>query len=226
MQKCDGHVKWSHTCGSGRSPPILALIVLGGDRDPILLMLAVVLLLVYYYLEEKGVRLPMILLVLMVCCYLDKHPGEKLGQKASDADAGADADIGLLLSRLPSEEGTGRQWRDTWWGYLHIMGHPYIFPAYRGCHLLVEETDNSGTVLVQEGHRRLHIVAHRGLLLLGCKRHMRQVQEDDRLYPHRLGHIERQQEVYHMSDVTDILHQCIPEWEDYCTTGVMYVPKE
>ena len=112
-----------------------------------------------------------------------------------------------------------RQWRDTWWGYLHIMGHPYIFPAYRGCHLLVEETDRRGAVLVQEGHRRLHIVAHRGLLLLGCKRQMRQVQEDDRLYPQRLGHIERQQEVYHMSDVTDVLHQCNPEWEDYCTTG-------
>ena len=64
-----------------------------------------------------------------------------------------------------------------------------------------------------------NFVAHRGLLLLGCKRQMCQVREDDRLYPHRLGHIEQQQKVYHMSDVTDLLHQCIPEWDEYCKTG-------
>ena len=44
---------------------------------------------------------------------------------------------------------------------LHIMGHPYIFPAYRGCHLFVEETDRrTGAVLVHEGHRLIH--AHFG----------------------------------------------------------------
>ena len=55
---------------------------------------------------------------------------------------------------------------------------------------------------------------------------MCQEQEDDRLYPHKLGHIKHQQEVYHMADVTDILYQCIPEWKDDCTTGGMFVPKE
>ena len=69
LQKGDGHVKWSHTCRSGPSPPILAPIFLGGDRDSMLLVVA--MLLVYFFLEEKGVRLPMLLLVLMVCCYLD-----------------------------------------------------------------------------------------------------------------------------------------------------------
>ena len=94
------------------------------------------------------------MLLLVLCLLLT--PEEKLGQNATDTDAGADADIGLLLSGVPSEEETGRQWC-TWWGYLHIMGHPYIFPAYRGCHLFAEETDRRGTVLVQEGHsRRIH----------------------------------------------------------------------
>ena len=71
------------------------------------------------------------MLLLVLCLLLT--PEEKLGQNATDTDAGADADIGLLLSGLPSEEGTGRQWC-TWWGYLHSAHHgtPIYLPSLSG----------------------------------------------------------------------------------------------
>ena len=73
-----------------------------------------------------------------------------------------------------------------------ILGHPYIFPAYRGCHLLAEETDRRTRRSVGTGRSQ----AHRGLPLLGCKKT-------------DVSSTRRSQEVYHLSEVTAILHQCI-----------------
>ena len=56
---------------------------------------------------------------------------------------------------------------------------------------------------------------------------MHQGEEGHRFYPHTLGHIKHQQDVYHLLDVTDILHQCNAKWEEKSityTTG--YIPKE
>ena len=132
-----------------------------------------------------------VLMLILVCCYLGCHL--RRGQGGNGARGGV----------------TCTSW-DT-----HISSQPIGVAI---------SSPRRQTDVAQCWYRKVtgsstNFVAHTGLLLLGCKRQMCQVQEDGRLYPHRLGHIEHQQKVYHMSDVTDLLHQCIPEWEDYCKTG-------
>ena len=136
----------------------------------------------------------LVLMLILVCCYLGYHL--RRGQGGNGARGGV----------------TCTSW-DT-----HISSQPIGVAI---------SSPRRQTDVAQCWYRKVtgastNFVAHTGLLLLGCKRQMCQVQEDGRLYPHRLGHIEHQQKVYHMSDVTDLLHQCIPEWDDSCKTGGMY----
>ena len=57
MQKDDGHVKWSRTCGREWSTAILAAISQGGERDAMLMLILMLLVVV-------------MLMMLMVCFYL------------------------------------------------------------------------------------------------------------------------------------------------------------
>lgn len=139
--------------------------------------------------------LMLVLMLILVCCYLGCHL--RRGQGGNGARGGV----------------TCTSW-DT-----HISSQPIVVAI---------SSPRRQTGVAQCWYRKVtagsstNFVAHQSLLLLGCKRQMCEVQEDGRLYPHRLGHIEHQQKVYHMSDVTDLLHQCIPEWDDSCKTGGMY----